>query len=188
MKIVIFIGSIRQPSMTRKLAINAGSALKQVGLTIEWVDLREHPLPIADPDYHHKAAETPNKAVRDLVYQVASSDGIVLASPLYHGSYSGVLKNAIDCLPFDAFRDKPVGLLSHGSGAKRCSQPAEHLVSVVRTVYGHALQCQVASSKSDFTIDPDNGDPILVDEDVKLRCDRMASEMLDYLAMRRAVR
>ena len=71
MKIVIFIGSIRQPSMTRKLAIYAGLALERVGLTIEWVDHRKHALPIADPDYCHKAGETPNKAVRDLVCQVA---------------------------------------------------------------------------------------------------------------------
>ena len=188
MKIMISIGSIRQPSMTRKLAMYAGLALERVGLPIEWVDRREHGLPSADPNYHHKAAETPNKPVRDLVCQVASSDCIALASPLYHGSYSGVLKNAIDCLPFDAFRDKPVGLLSHGSGAKRCSQPAKHLGSVVRTVYGHASQCQVASSKSDFLEDPNNGDLVLVDEDVKMRCDRMAFEMLDYLAVQRAVR
>ena len=93
----------------------------------------------------------------------------------------------IDCIPFDTFRDEPVGLLSHGSGAKRCSQPAEHLDLVVRTVYGHALQCQVASSKSDFTKDPYNDDLVLIDEDVEIRCDRMASEMLDYFAMQRAV-
>lgn len=188
MKILIFLGSVRQPSLTRVLARYASLSMERAGLAIEWVDLRAQPLPIADPDYHHCAAETPNEAVRDLVRRTNSADGIVLASPLYHGSYSGVLKNALDSLSYDAFRDKPVGLLAHGSGAKRCSQPAEHLVPIVRTLYGHTLQCQVASSKSDFAGDHENGEPILVDDDVKTRCDRLALEMLGYLKMQEGLR
>lgn len=183
--VLIFLGSVRQPSFTRVLAQQVEKSLRGKGLSVDWVDPRVKPLPIADPDYHRNVAETPSQAVRDLVRQVELADGIILASPLYHGSYSGVLKNAIDCLAYDTFREKPVGLISHGAGAKRCTQSAEHLVPVVRTVYGYALQTQVASSRSDFSLDPKNGEPNLTDEDTIRRCDRLAEEMHDFLNMQK---
>lgn len=186
MNVLIFLGSIRQPSLTRVLAERAADALDKFGIGVDWVDPLKRPLPIANPAFHHNVEATPDDAVRDLVDQVAAADGIILASPLYHGSYSGVLKNALDCLAFDMFRDKPVGLLAHGSGAKRCAQPAEHLLPVIRTVYGHALQCQVASSKADFAIDEETGTATLIDEDVAMRCDRLAEEMYDFLSLRQA--
>ena len=185
MNVLIFLGSVREHSLTRKLVERTTLALQKHEMVVNWIDLRERPLPIADPAYHKNAAETPNAAVRALVHQVSAADGIVLASPLYHGSFSGVLKNAIDCLAFDAFRGKPVGIIAHGSGVKRCAQPAEHLLPVVRTVYGHALQCQVASSTSDFVFDPDTGEATLASDDVAMRCERLAKEMYYYLANQR---
>ncbi|MEY2333754.1 NADPH-dependent FMN reductase [Acidithiobacillus ferrianus] len=181
MKILIILGSIRQPSLTRILAERAATAYADRGMSVDWVDPRARPLPIADPNYHHDVADTPDANVRTMVRQVAEANGIVLASPLYHGSFSGVLKNAIDSLSFDAFRDKPVGLLSHGNQSKRCAQPCEHLLPVVRTIYGIALQTQVASCKGDFSKNSVSGEITLIDGDTTLRCERQADEMIAYL-------
>ncbi|WP_375622831.1 MULTISPECIES: NADPH-dependent FMN reductase [unclassified Bartonella] len=89
--------------------------------------------------------------VRQFIKTIAAADGVILASPVYEGSYSGVLKNALDNLAYNAFLNKPVGLISHGSTAKKCAQPCEYLLPVVRTLYGYALQCQIASSNEDFS-------------------------------------
>ncbi|MDD9334305.1 MAG: hypothetical protein PV354_11875, partial [Bartonella sp.] len=56
----------------------------------------------------------------------------------------------LDHLAYDAFLNKPVGLIFHGSTTKKCAQPCEHLLLVVRTLYDHTLQCQVASAREDF--------------------------------------
>lgn len=181
MKAVILLGSIRANSFTRALAQRVSLALESRSIATDWVDPAAQPLPIADPEFHHNVAQTPSEAVRQMVAKIDGAEGVILASPLYHGSYSGVLKNALDCLAYDAFRDKPVGLLAHGSGAKRCAQAAEHLVPVVRTLYGHALQCQVASSKADFTLDEASGAPVLTDADTASRCERLAEEMKKFL-------
>jgi NAD(P)H-dependent FMN reductase len=40
----------------------------------------------------------------------------IAGTPLYHGSYSGVLKNAIDPMGFHEFEDKMVGLVGVSGG------------------------------------------------------------------------
>ncbi|UTO29110.1 NADPH-dependent FMN reductase [Bartonella harrusi] len=153
MNIAIILGSIRQPSLTRTLANYLADCLLMRRASLHWVDFREQPLPIADPDYHHCVEDNPSVVVRQFVKKIAAADGVILASPLYQGSYSGVLKNALDNLAYDTFLNKPVGLISHGSTTKKCAQPCEHLLPVVRTLYGYALQCQIASAKEDFASD-----------------------------------
>ncbi|EJF80108.1 hypothetical protein MCO_00325 [Bartonella sp. DB5-6] len=181
MNIAIILGSIRQPSLTRTLSNCLADCLLMCGAFLHWVDLREQPLPIADPDYHHNVEANPSAVVRQFVKTIAAADGVILASPLYQGSYSGVLKNALDNLAYDAFLNKPVGLISHGSTAKKCAQPCEHLLPVVRTLYGYPLQCQVASSKEDFTSDDEGRTWKVISEEVRARCERLANEMCAFL-------
>ncbi|WP_156850566.1 NADPH-dependent FMN reductase [Bartonella refiksaydamii] len=181
MNIAIILGSIRQPSLTRTLADCLADCLLTRGASLHWVDLREQPLPITDPDYHNHVESNPSAAVRQFVKTIAAADGVILASPLYQGSYSGVLKNALDSLAYDAFLKKPVGLISHGSTAKKCAQPCEHLLPVVRTLYGYPLQCQVASSKEDFTSDDEGRTWKVISEEVRARCERLANEMCAFL-------
>ncbi|WP_246054716.1 NAD(P)H-dependent oxidoreductase [Bartonella massiliensis] len=47
-------------------------------------------MPIADPDYYHDVEVHLSVAVRQFVKTIAAADEIILASPLYQGSYSGV--------------------------------------------------------------------------------------------------
>ncbi|MGF7156945.1 NADPH-dependent FMN reductase [Bartonella heixiaziensis] len=181
MNIAIILGSIRQPSLTRTLANCLADCLSMRGALLHWVDLREQPLPITDPDYHHQVEANPSAAVRQFIKTITAADGVILASPLYQGSYSGVLKNALDHLAYDAFLNKPVGLISHGSTAKKCAQPCEHLLPVVRTLYGHALQCQVASAKEDFASDDEGRAWKVISKEVRTRCERLAHEMCAFL-------
>lgn len=48
-------------------------------------------LPLYQPENPERS-----EAARDLVAQLASADGIVIGSPGYHGSISGLVKNALD--------------------------------------------------------------------------------------------
>ncbi|PIT71144.1 NADPH-dependent FMN reductase [Bartonella tribocorum] len=187
MNIAIILGSVRQPSLTRTLACYLADCLMKRGASLHWVDLRDNPLPITDPDYHHKVEANPSAAVRQFVKTIAAAHGIILASPLYQGSYSGVLKNALDNLSYNAFLNKPVGLISHGSAAKRCSQPCEHLLPVVRTLYGYALQCQVASAKEDFASDDEGRTWKVISKEIQTRCERLADEMCIFLQQRGGV-
>ena len=48
-------------------------------------------LPLYQPDNPERS-----DAARELVAELASADGIILGSPGYHGSISGLVKNALD--------------------------------------------------------------------------------------------
>jgi len=149
--------------------------------TLLW-DLRAAPLPFADPAYHRDVDSYPDAEVQRYLQAVRDSDGVVLGSPLYHGSFSGVLKNALDHLWYDAFRNKPVALVSHGSTDRRCAQPAVALQQVVTTLYGYSIQTQVASAKSDFSLDVD-GQPRLESKDVEERLIRQSRELLQMASL-----
>lgn len=115
-------------------------------------DLGEKPLPIAVPEYHKSQEKHPSKRVREFVKLVSESDGYILGSPLYHDSYSGVLKNALDSLPNEAFYHKPVGLVSHSSNVRSCITPCNQLRPVVRSLAGYATQIQVGTTDADYKI------------------------------------
>jgi FMN reductase len=48
--------------------------------------------------HYNPALETPSAARRKLVEAVREADGLIIATPGYHGSISGLVKNALDCL------------------------------------------------------------------------------------------
>src|SRR5438477_10122300 len=48
---------------------------------------------------------------------VKESDGVILGTPEYHGSFSGVLKNALDLMGFEEFEGKMLGLVGVSGGA-----------------------------------------------------------------------
>src|SRR5688500_4620146 len=60
----------------------------------------------------HYAPETPDRTdlAREFVEEVRRADGLIVASPGYHGSVSGMVKNALDYT--EDLRDDPEPYLS----------------------------------------------------------------------------
>lgn len=152
--------------------------LEEKGIGVGFWDLLMQPLPIAIPEFHKNPMETPDDNVKFFNQDVMSADGIILGSPLYHGSYSGVLKNALDNLPFDAFRNKPIGLVSNGSGVRNSSHPCEHLRLVVRALYGYVLQSQIGTGNEDYQWTTDGF--VIINEEIRLRAAKLTNELVAF--------
>jgi FMN reductase len=92
-------------------------------------------LPTYDP------AVDPNAAAEYVIDAIERADGVILASPSYHGGMTGLLKNTLDHLealsdrPRPYLRDRPVGLIATGDGWQG---PNATLMALRMTV--HALQ------------------------------------------------
>lgn len=92
---------------------------------------RLHDVPLFDRDVEARGYPASVMGLRDAI---AGSDGVLLASPEYNRSISGVLKNAIDWASRgkdSPLNDKPTALLSSaGRGGGRSAQA--HLREVLR--------------------------------------------------------
>lgn len=152
--------------------------------TFHW-DLRKSPLPIADPSFHGDPSQHTNAKVRRLVAQATFCDAFVLSSPIYHNSYSGVLKNALDHLAIPQFYYKPVGLISHGGD--HSTQAIDHLRIVVRGLLGTAIPSQVSTALQDYSHQGAQGYE-LVSEAIFDRIDRLVTELLVFAQMLRLIR
>ena len=90
-KIVGITGSLRSGSLNTAL-LHAAAALAPTGVAIEIATIKGIPLYNNDVE----AAEGIPQAVVALQAQIAAADGLLLATPEYNSSMSGVLNNAID--------------------------------------------------------------------------------------------
>jgi len=115
--VVALCGSLRDDSHTRKALRIALDAAEELGATTELLDLREWDLPVFDPD-DEDASD--GEAFRR---EVQAADSILLGTPVYHGSYSAPLKNALDYCGFDEFEKKTVGLLCVAGGSFPITAP-----------------------------------------------------------------
>jgi FMN reductase len=79
---------------------------------------------------------------RELVEAVRAADGLIIASPGYHGSISGLVKNAIDYLEETAKDERvyldgvPVGLIATAYGWQATGSTLATLRSIVHALRG----------------------------------------------------
>ena len=93
-------------------------------------------LPLYIPNHHDRTPEE-----HEFVAAIRNASGVVIASPGYHGSVSGLVKNALDLIeetardPRPYLDDLPVGLLATAYGG----QAAASTVATLRSI-AHALR------------------------------------------------
>jgi len=130
MQIAILAGSNRRESASTRMARYLQTRLRTLGHSASLFDLRENPLPLYDPDSDEEAA-----AARELDRLMRECDAIILTTPEYHGTVSGVLKNALDYLGSEHFDGKAVLSVSAAGGAVGVSS-LTHMQAIVRNLHG----------------------------------------------------
>jgi len=131
MNIVAIAGSNRRGSTSTRLAKYIVAVLRQQGVQADLFDLHQTPLPFFSPD----DPQEDHAGLAELKRLAAAADGIVLASPEYHGSISGVLKNALDHLGKEHFGGKPV-LSATSAGGPVGVSSLQQLQAIVRNLHG----------------------------------------------------
>jgi FMN reductase len=110
MKILILSCSLSSASKSRLLAEAARAAGQAKGLTVEWADLRDFPLPLCDGE---KAYGDPH--VARLRGMIEGATGLVVAAPIYNYDVNAAAKNAIE-LTGSAWENKAVAFLCAAGG------------------------------------------------------------------------
>lgn len=169
--IVGIAGSLRPNSASRQMLRLAVQRMEALGATTEILDLREMTLPFCNgeeeyPDYPD---------VERLRQSVRQADGLILASPEYHGSVSGVLKNALDLMGFEEFSGKVAGLISVLGGQPN-SNALNDLRLIMRWVHAWVIPEQVAVGQAWKAFDADGK---LTDAALSKRLDAFAQSLVD---------
>lgn len=106
LKVLAISGSPSRTSKTAHLADAILRRMELVGIEAEHVMVRD-----LDPQAL-LAADTSEPSITDFIDKVAQAHGIVIATPIYKASFSGLLKSSLDILPQFAFAGKvimPIG-------------------------------------------------------------------------------
>jgi azobenzene reductase len=131
MIISIITGSNRKHASSTKLARYIEKLLMAAGHEVLFFDLYGKPVPFFDPDSRMNQDEN----LTELKAIMRQAQAVILSTPDYHGSVSGVLKNALDHLGFDEFDSKAVLAISSAGGAVGISS-LTHLQAIVRNMHG----------------------------------------------------
>lgn len=175
MKVLIVVGTSSLYSYTCGAMNEIEERLKLMNVQTEIWNLFEKSLPIMETRYYN--SKHPNKNARYFINSVRQADAIVLGTPNYHSSFSGILKNALDLLPSDSFNMKPVGLFTH-SGGIRSTEPLDQLRIVTRGLLGVAIPTQVATCNEDYKLIGDNYK--IVNKDIEDRIQVFCEQLVDF--------
>jgi len=131
-------GTVRPRSTSESALVRALACVEQAGATTALFGGEFMAgLPIYNP---HDPGD--HAGCRQLIAAVRRADGVVIATPGYHGSISGLVKNALDCLeglsddPRPYFDGRAVGCIVTASGAQACGSALAGLRSVVHALRG----------------------------------------------------
>jgi len=142
-RLAVVSAGLGQPSATRlladRLAAAAESSAAAAGDTvaIEVIELR----PLARDLTNLLVSRVPSRPLRDALAAVSSADGVVLVTPIYNASFSGLFKLFVDAVDPSAWIGRPV-LVAATGGTRRHALALEFAVRPVFT----ALRARTVAS------------------------------------------
>jgi chromate reductase len=153
-EILAFAGSTRSGSYNKMLVKVAARGAEAAGASVTFVDLRDLPMPLYDGDLEEREGLPAN--AREFKDLLLAHQGLLIASPEYNSSMSGVFKNAVDWAsrpvegepPLACFDGKICSLMSAspgGLGGIRGLVPVRMLLGSIGVV---VLPDQVAVSRA----------------------------------------
>lgn len=130
MRVVVVSAGLGVPSSTRLLGDRLAAAVaRRTEAAVEVVELRDLAVEIA----HNFTNGFPGKGLAAAQDAVAGADGLIVVTPVFSASYSGLFKSFFDVLDKEALVGKPV-LIAATGGTARHSLVLEH---ALRPLFAH---------------------------------------------------
>jgi FMN reductase len=185
--LVVGIGGTTRPgsSTEKALRIALASAAREGAETIL--------LGGADLDLPLYAPERPDRseAAKRLVEHVRRADGIVIGSPGYHGTVSGLVKNALDYVEDTAkderpyFHERAVGCVAIAYGWQAAVSTLGTLRTIVHALRGWPTPMGAAINAATSGFDP-SGEP--AEEQVRFQLELVGKQVVELARLRSGAR
>ena len=187
---IVGLGGGMRPTSRSLVALKEGLAFAEAaGAETRLLSVFDLNLPMYRPDFDSPDKYGPEAApaVEHLLASLRWADGFLWASPGYHGSMSGAVKNALDYVQFLSgdtptfLYGKVVGVITTGAGSIAAVNAVTQLNQVA-----HGLRAEVVPLAVPVTgIGRAVEDGKLVDEGFRQRLEMLANELV-LLAGKRA--
>ncbi len=145
-RVVAFSASPRRPARTRGLVEAVATELAR----LRPVDLAVYDLIDAGPGLCVETREALPPEAAALVAAIEGADALIVGTPVYQGSYSGLFKHVFDFVRPEAMAGKPVALTATGGGLRH-ALVVEH---ALRPLFGffaaHAVPTAVYAGSAEM--------------------------------------
>lgn len=171
-KVLLLVASATERSRSLNLGVAIEESLKRPGIDTELIDLRELRLPIYDVTVEKSDAY--DDKTRAFLYKSQRAAGFIWVTPVYHNSFSSLIKTALDWQHF--FMDgRTVGMASQGGN--RNTSAVDQLLVVARSQHLVAIPTRVCTDNQDY-----DEQKQLTAPDILERVDRFTREFTDFLS------
>lgn len=159
--------SLRNGSSSTAFLQIALDLVKKEGVEVRMLDLRQNKLPLYDPNENRSSLE-----FQKVEENVKWADAFILATPDYHGSMSGAMKNFLDYFWSD-FAGKTFAYIcaSHEKGLTVMDQ----MRTAIRQCYGWSIPYGISVNGQN---DLENGK--IKNHELKLRLEMLARDLVVY--------
>lgn len=183
--LIVGLGGTTRPGSTSERALRISlDAARDAGARVILIGGPDLDVPMYVPG---QAERTPQS--RRLVEAIRACDGLIVASPAYHGSLSGLIKNALDYtedLREDArvyLDGVPVGLIACAGGWQAGAQTLATLRGIVHALRGWPTPLGASLNTSNPLFAPDGE---LTDMGSKMQLQTVGRQVYEFAAMKRA--
>lgn len=182
-RIVVVSAGLSNPSSTRMLADRMAAAAveklaeRDISATVEFFELRDFAHQIVD----NMLMGFAQKELEAMIQKVTGADALIVVTPIFSTSYSGLFKSWIDVLDPESLTGKPVWIGAN-AGTARHSLAIDYAVRPL-FAYLHAdtMSSGVFAASSDWGANADDVAPL------SKRVEKGARELAEAIAAREPV-
>ena len=177
-------GSTRPNSASEKAVKVSAAAAEAAGASVDLLVGRELMFPIYDTE---TAARTPE--AERFVKSARAADALIIASPGYHGSMSGMLKNVLDHLEDTNSDDRvyldglPVGCIAVSYGWQATVSTLQSIRTTVHALRGWPSPFGATINASEPIFDADG---TCIDDRARFGLETVARQVVEFAALRKA--
>ncbi len=144
--IAAILGSVTPPGRLSSAVQGALLRAQVAGHATTFLDLGTLRLGFADG---RPVAQLDDDTPR-LIEVISAAEAVLLATPVYRGTLTGALKNALDLLPIEALHGKAVGVVAMGATLHHYLGAESHLRDILAWFGAFTLPTSVYLSSADF--------------------------------------
>lgn len=150
--ITVLSGTNRKGSNTLKVAKLAQKRLEEKGVTVQLVDLQDLPRDLFVPEHYFN----PPPSFAPFQKAILETQGLLVVTPEYNGSFPGVLKYFIDLLKFpDSLKEMKTAFVGVAQGQFGAIRSIEQLTAIFQYREAHVYGKRALFMDVDHKLSPD---------------------------------